>query len=87
MNSLDDYTEFATMCEQAVRMDDVDTMKWVGLARIKQCIEYEMYQLVYYMERANINPDCIPLREMHRLSVLNSVTELKKTIHELKCKH
>ena len=84
---LDEYTKFARMCEQAVRMDDVDTMKWIGLARMKQCIEYEMYQLVYYMERAKINPDCIPLREMHRLSILNSVTELNKTIHELQLRY
>ena len=83
MNSLDDYTEFATMCEQAVRADDVDTMKWIGLARTKQCIDYELCQLAYYVERSKINPDCIPLREMHRLSVLNLVTELKKNIHEL----
>ena len=84
MNSLEEYTEFGNMCEQAVRIDDVDTMKWLGLARIKQSIEYEMYQLVYYIERAKINPDCIPLREMHRLSILNSITELKKTIYELR---
>ena len=83
MNTLEEYTEFATMCEQAVRMDDVDTMKWIGLARTKQFIQNEMYQLAYYMERAKINPDCIPLREMYRLSILNSVTELKKTIHDL----
>jgi len=87
MNSLDEYAEFATMCEQAVRMDDVDTMKWIGLARLKQSIEYEMYQLTYFMERAKINPDCIPLREMHRLSILNNVTELKKRIHELQFKY
>ena len=87
MNSLDEYTEFATMCEQAVRMDDLDTMKWISLSRIKQSIEYEMYQLVYYMERAKINPDCIPLREMHRLSILNHVSEMKKTIHQLQTKY
>ena len=87
MNSLEEYSEFGNMCEQAVRIDDVDTMKWLGLARIKQNIEYEMNQLVYYIERSKINPDCIPLREMHRLSILNSVTELKKTIHALQFNH
>ena len=84
MNTMEEYEEFACLCEEAVRMDDVDTMKWISLSRIKQSIEYEMYQLVYYMERAKINPDCIPLREMHRLSILNRVTELKKEIHQLK---
>jgi hypothetical protein len=84
MNSLDEYTDFANMCEQAVRMDDLDTIKWITLSRIKQTIEYELYQLMYYIERAKINPDCIPLREMHRLSILNHVTEMKKTIHELR---
>jgi len=84
MNSLDEYTDFANMCEQAVRRDDLDTIKWITLSRIKQTIEYELYQLMYYIERAKINPDCIPLREMHRLSILNHVTEMKKTIHELR---
>lgn len=83
MNTLDDYSDFATLCEQAARTYDVVTMKWIGLARTKQFIENEMYQLAYYMERAKINPDCIPLREMYRLSILNSVTDMKKTIREL----
>ena len=83
MNTLDDYSNFATLCEQAARTNDEVTMKWIGLARTKQFIENEMYQLVYYMERAKINPDCIPLREMYRLSILNSVTDMKKTIREL----
>jgi hypothetical protein len=87
MTTLDEYAEFASLCENAVRMDDVDTMKWIGLARTRQYIQNEMYQLAYYVERAKINPDCIPLREMYRLSILNSVTELKKTIHELQCKY
>jgi hypothetical protein len=87
IETIESYSAFANTCEQAVRMDDVDTMKWIGLARIKQCIEYEMYQLVYYMERAKINPDCIPLREMHRLSILNHITDLKKTIHDLQFKY
>jgi len=83
MNTLDDYSDFANLCEQAARTNDEVTMKWIGLARTKQFIENEMYQLVYYMERAKINPDCIPLREMYRLSILNSVTDMKKTIREL----
>jgi hypothetical protein len=87
MNTLEEYSEFASLCEDAVRMDDVDTMKWNGLARTKQYIQYEMYQLAYYMERSKINPDCIPLREMHRLSILNHITEMKKTIHELQFKY
>jgi hypothetical protein len=87
MNSLDDYTEFATLCEQAVRMDDVDTMKWAGLARTRQYIQNEMYLLAYYVERAKINPDCIPLREMYRLSILNNISEMKKIIHELQFKY
>ena len=87
MNTLEEYAEFTGLCEEAIRMDDVDTMKWIGLARTKQFIQNEMYQLAYYMERAKINPDCIPLREMYRLSILNSVTELKKTIHDLQFKY
>ena len=83
MNTLEEYTEFASLCEEAVRTDDVNVMKWIGIARTKQFIQNEMYQLAYYIERAKINPDCIQLREMYRLSILNSINELKKTIHEL----
>jgi len=83
MTALDEYSEFATVCEEAVLRDDVASMKWIGLARTRQFIHNEMYQLAYYVERSKTNPDCIPLREMYRLSILNSITAMRKTIHEL----
>ena len=87
MSTLEEYSDFASLCGEAVRTDDVETMKWVGLARTKQFIQHEMYQLAYFMERSKINPDCIPLREMYRLSILNSVSDMKKTLQELQFKY
>jgi hypothetical protein len=81
--TLDEYSDFALLSEQVVLRDDVNSMKWIGLAQTKQFIQKEMYHLAYYMEKAQTNPECIPLREMYRLSILNSATEMKKTIDEL----
>jgi hypothetical protein len=87
MNTLEEYTEFAAVCEEAVLRDDVDSMKWISLARTRQFIQNEMYQLAYYVERSKTNPDCIPLREMYRLSIMSTISAMKKTIHELQFKY
>ena len=83
MTTLEEYSDFATDCEQAVLRDDVAIMNWIGLSCTRQFIQNEMYQLAYYVERSKTNPDCIPLREMYRLSIINSITAMRKTIHDL----
>ena len=83
MTTLDDYSDFANVAHEAVNTENTVTMEWLGLEYTKQCIQREMVQLAYYIERSKTHPDCIPMREMHRLSIVNSIHHMKRTIQDI----
>jgi len=83
MTTLDDYADFANVAQEAVNTENTVTMEWLGLEHTKQSIQREMIQLAYYIERSKTQPDCVPTREMYRLSVINSIHYMKRTIQNL----
>lgn len=84
MTALEDYTDFANVAHEAVLSEDTVTMEWLGLEHTKQYIQREMVQLAYYIERSRTHPDCVPTREMYRLSIVNSIHHMKRTIQTLR---
>ena len=80
------YKDFITMSEDAVRSENIDLMEWIGLENKKHFIQREMVQLAYHTERSITNPDNIQLREMYRLSILNTILEMKNTLARLQNK-
>ena len=83
MTTLEDYADFANVAQEAVNTENTVTMEWLGLEHTKQYIQREMVQLAYYIERSKTHPDCVPTREMYRLSVINSIHHMKHTIQTL----
>ncbi len=84
MTSLEEYDEFVTVCQEAIATEDTVTMKWIGLEDTKHTIYREMSHLAYYTERVKTHPDCISLLEMYRLSIINNLNIIKRTVQELR---
>ena len=83
MTTLEDYADFAKVAQEAILSEDTVTMEWLGLEHTKQSIQREMVQLAYYTERSKTQQDCVPTREMYRLSILNSIHHMRRIIQGL----
>lgn len=84
MTTLEEYDEFVAVCQEAINTENTATMKWIGLEDTKHTIYREMSHLAYYTERVKTNPECVSLLEMYRLSIINHLNFIKRTLQELR---
>jgi len=84
MNTMEEYTKFVVMTEDALVSKNTSKMKWLGLESRRQAIQHEMIYLDHAIQQSHTHPSYRHLCVEYEKSIQANLKQMKDVIVELR---